>query len=200
METEEILAAIQKAAETIATPNWADIASVGLSLLAVVVAGFVAWKQNAISLKQAEIAEQQNKIVLFEKRYTVYEITKKLVRVAEEICDAKNMDDIFYAFQITFNDQLSKQSENINDSFKYFLYGIYNELGQARFLFPDDIYITISGMQADILLLCTEIRASADDEAFQKKKTLFCASAQKIKSEKIIEKMKEDLQLQSIRF
>lgn len=85
MESEEILVAIQRAAETIATPNWADIASVGLSLLAVIVAGFVARRQNKISKQQADISEQQNKIALFEKRYDVYYEVMKIIGIGEEL-------------------------------------------------------------------------------------------------------------------
>ncbi len=48
-----------------AKPNCAAWLSILLSLLAIVVAGYVA-------LKQANISEQQNKIALFEKKYKVY--------------------------------------------------------------------------------------------------------------------------------
>ena len=57
METEEILAAIQQAAETIAAPNWADKLALLVSFLAILVAAgvavYVAKKQNGISEKQA---------------------------------------------------------------------------------------------------------------------------------------------------
>lgn len=96
METVEILAAIQKAADTIATPNWAAIASVVISFLAVIVATgvaiYVAKKQNKITekqteiaLKQAEIAEQQNKIALFQERYSVYRETMKVQSISLQI-------------------------------------------------------------------------------------------------------------------
>ena len=64
---DELLVAIQNAANTIAAPNWADIMSACFSLFAIIVAGFVAWKQIEISRKQTDIADRQNKIALFEK-------------------------------------------------------------------------------------------------------------------------------------
>lgn len=99
METEEILVAIKKAAETIARPNWAAIASVAVSFLAVIVAGFVAWrqskiaieqnkiakKQNDIAASQAEISEQQNKIALFEKKYNAFIEISHVIRFGRAI-------------------------------------------------------------------------------------------------------------------
>lgn len=99
METEEILAAIQQAADTIAAPNWVAIASVAISFLAVIVAGFVAWKQSKIAIEQnkiakkqgdiaasqAEISEQQNKIALFEKKFFIYYEISKIVNLGQVI-------------------------------------------------------------------------------------------------------------------
>lgn len=78
METEEIIVEIQKAAETIAKPNCAAWLSILLSLLAIVVAGYVA-------LKQANISEQQNKIALFEKKYKVYCELFKIVNIGDQL-------------------------------------------------------------------------------------------------------------------
>lgn len=201
MKTEEILAAIQKAAETIATPNWAAIASVGLSFLAVVVAGFVAWKQNKIVLKQAEIAEQQNKIVLFEKRYDVYETVRKLVRVAEKIVECKNTNLICNAFQDTFEEWPSKEVKDLCEFRRTFLLNIYGKLDPAEFLFSDDIYGKILILQASLLLLIYAIieNNSSVTHEFEKYRIRFCESAGRIKSENILKKMETDLQLHSIR-
>lgn len=92
METEEILAAIQKAADTIATPNWAAvmsaIASVGAVIVAVVIAikqVEIAKKQNEIAEKQANISIEQNKIALFEKRFRAYDKISKIIGIAHVI-------------------------------------------------------------------------------------------------------------------
>lgn len=96
METEEILAAIQNAAETIATPNWAAWLSALAALGAVAVAIIVAVRQNNIANKQteiakaqteiakiqAEISKQQNKIALFEKRFLIYDKVSKIFNIA----------------------------------------------------------------------------------------------------------------------
>lgn len=92
METNEILVAIQAAANTIATPNWAVVLSVVTALGAVAVAIIVAIKQNKIAEKQneiaerqAEIAEQQNKIALFKERYVVYSELYKFFTICSQI-------------------------------------------------------------------------------------------------------------------
>ena len=53
---DKLLAAIQNAANTIATPNWADIMGTFCSLIDGAVAGIIACKQNKISREQTEIS------------------------------------------------------------------------------------------------------------------------------------------------
>lgn len=92
METEEILAAIQEAAKTIATPNWATvisaIASVGAVISAVVIAikqVGISNKQSKIAQNQAEISDQQNRIALFEKQYEVYCELFKMISIGNQL-------------------------------------------------------------------------------------------------------------------
>lgn len=92
METEEILAAIQRAADTIAKPNctaWLSaLAALGAVAVAIIVAvkqNNIAKKQNKIVLKQAEISEQQNRIALFDKRYEVYGELLKICNISNQI-------------------------------------------------------------------------------------------------------------------
>ena len=120
------------AANTIASPNWADKLSLLLSLAAIIVAGYVA-------LKQAKISEQQNKIALFEKRYVVYESLSKAVNAAEEISEVKNAEDIWNVFQGAFDMWPSKESENINTWRISLILGINEKLEQTEFLFSNDI-------------------------------------------------------------
>lgn len=200
METEEILVGIQKAAETIATPNWADKLSVAMSLLAVVVAGIVAWKQNKIVLAQAKIAEQQNKIALFEKRFTVYENMRKVVRVAEEIAEIKKPDDIWPVFQnVFFEEWHSENAENIKYERMALILNIHTNLEQAEFLFSEDIANAILFLRVDLLLLTRGIYGEFDGKLFEERKMKFCQDAEAVQKQRILEKIQNDLQLQSIR-
>lgn len=147
METEEILAAIQKAAETIATPNWAAILSVIISLLAVVVAGFVAWKQIEISKRQADISNKQNKIALFEKKYEVYCELFKVISIGGQIDDSKPFSrfeslheiEVIYGIDIAIDQGINDQLVSILTQVKLSEYIIR----QSMFLFD---YLT----EADI--------------------------------------------------
>lgn len=92
MEIEKILAAIQIAADTIATPNWAAwlsaVAALGAVAVAIVVAikqNKIAKKQNEIAEKQAEIAEQQNKIALFHERYAMYCELQRIIILGKQL-------------------------------------------------------------------------------------------------------------------
>lgn len=63
------------------------------TLDAVIVAIIIAIKQNKIAQKQTEISEQQNKIVLFEKRYEFYQMVRdclSLARFLPQFGDSKN--------------------------------------------------------------------------------------------------------------
>lgn len=208
METEEILAAIQKAADTIATPNWAAIASVVISFLAVIVAGFVAWKQfeitkkqNEIVVKQAEIAEQQNKIALFEKRYEVYTTLKEVVSLAEEIYKANCVDDVFDLYYRKFKEYQwpSKQEEHADYLWMPAFVKVLNNLEQSKFLFSQDIYDEISNLKLRLMLITSIVYLGDEEGVFNDKKMIFYQASEYFKSLKIFENIEADLQLRSIK-
>lgn len=124
----KFLRRFKKPRRQIGTPSWADIASVGLSLLAVIVAGFVAWKQfkianeqNVIVLKQAEIADKQNQIALFDKRFELYNILKSCTTSPEIIKLVKEDKDILKYLAIVFgrNSEATDELDNKEASFYY---------------------------------------------------------------------------------
>ena len=150
---DELLVTIQDAANTIATPNWADIMSVVFSLLAIIVAGFVAWRQNEISRKQSDIADKQNRIALFEKRFEIYNILLcchssvfilKLLRKDEDIL--KNL------FIIFAKDSLDDREFNRNEAVLY-LTRCCAKLQCATFVFPEKIASLIIDVSARLTAL-----------------------------------------------
>lgn len=82
---DEILVAIQDAANTIATPNWADILSTIFSFAAIVVAGVIAWRQNKIAEEQTAIAAKQNEFSAEQTQIAAkqMEFTKEQTQIAE---------------------------------------------------------------------------------------------------------------------
>lgn len=160
METEEILAAIQKAAETIATPNCAAWFSAVAAAIAVVVAIIVAImqyriykkqnkiaeeqtviskKQNEIAESQAEIARQQNRITLFEKRYNVYCEFQKIFYVYEEVNDDKlnydKIDDrilVLNCIETIYGIDFKLEDETKHIPFKSFIY-LLTQCSKSRY-------------------------------------------------------------------
>lgn len=78
MGSGEILNAIGNAAETIASPNYADKLALILSLIAILCA-------TGVAIFQSRISNQQNKIALFEKKYSVYCELFKIINVGDQL-------------------------------------------------------------------------------------------------------------------
>jgi len=145
LETEELFTAIQKAADTIANPNWAAIMSALASILAVIVAGIVAWKQygiakkqNEIAEKQADIADKQNKISLFERRYSAYKEIVNVLSLARDFNYFRSctLYKYFIGVLLTLN-YPEPQSSNPN-TFVYHarIDSTTSLIEQSTFLFP----------------------------------------------------------------
>lgn len=174
METEEILAAIQKAADTIAMPNWAAIASAGLSLLAVLVAGFVAWKQIEISKNQAEISEQQTQIALFDKRFELYNILNSCTTSPEIIKLVKNDEDILKYMFIVFAQRSEVTDEFDNENARVHLANCSMKLLQSGFLFSKEITSYIVDIASALLLLAyADVKADGQERFNEKKQGYF---------------------------
>ena len=202
METEEIFWAIQQAADTIATPNWADIASVGLSLLAVSVAGFVAWKQfkianeqNAIVLKQAEIADKQNQIALFDKRFELYNILKSCTTSPEIIKLVKEDKDILKYLAIVFGRNSEATDELDNKEASLYLTNCSLELQQSIFLFSKEITQYIVSISAALLLLaCADVEAGGQ-ERFNEKKQGYLMSIKEFEDKGGLRRIRDEMNI-----
>lgn len=200
METEEILAAIQNAAETIAEPNWADILSVVISLLAVVVAGFVAWKQieitreqTKITNKQAEISKEQNRISLLEMRMEIYELAVLAKIVAKEIIESANNNiescRIFARYFNEFPAMAGKLLANENQLNPQRVKLILEKISQADFVFSEEIRIHLLALSGHLL----DVMKLNNEENFPTSKDLLNHVVISIEENKIMEKMKNEL-------
>lgn len=202
METEEILVAIQKAAETIATPNWAAILSVVISLLAVVVAGFVAWRQygitkmqNDISQKQAEIAEQQNRIALFEKRYELYRIISDCRFLSLFLLEsAKKQSDIYTIVALAFNIDVNETPVQRNTVWPHISAKV-DKLKQSDFLFSKNISIYINRLSVSLLMLMAPDILHINDKKFDTLKGKYNKAVRELLEAKVLEEIEAQLQL-----
>lgn len=210
METEEILVALQKAAETTAAPNWADKLSVVISLLAVIVAGFVAWKQygitkkqNELSEQQAKIMDQQNKIAVFDKQFELYDITEKCLQFAKGISltmgfepKTVTLSNIRSTFLGTFSD--TYVAKDAIDQFDFMFYyqevcKIRKKLHQAEFLFSEEISRPLLSLADNLMyLICSDVFTNSG-MPFEALILSFTASANTLETEEILKKMKSEV-------
>lgn len=202
METEEILIAIQKAADTIATPNWADIASVGLSLLAVIVAGFVAWKQfeiakeqNEIVLKQAEIADKQNQIALFDKRFELYNILKSCISSSEIIKLVKKDKDILRYLAVVLGRNAEVTGELDNEKASLYLANCSIELQQSTFLFSKETAQYIRNVSAALLILAYADVEADGQKRFNEKKQGYLISIKKFEDNGGLKRVRDEMNI-----
>lgn len=170
-----------------------------MSFLAVLVAGYVALKQIEISRIQADISDKQNKIALFDKRFSVYETSRKCVYTANRISEiAENLDDVYDIFYVEFIAQQSLNPADIENKSPALFFNITDILLQSEFLFSDEINEKICAMSAYLLLLAAIKYRDNPDEIFESAKDRFCQCARDIESSNIFKLIKRDLQLQSI--
>lgn len=182
---DELLVAIQNAANTIATPNWADILGVFVSLAALFVAGFVAWRQNKILKRQTEImstqtsiADNQNKIALFEKRLEIYDLlsscrSSALILKAVE----KNEDILRYLFYVFLDDPKARRDFNRKEACLY-LSNCCSKLDRATFLFSGEIVSYIVRVSASLCLLVNaDAEVDGPMEFYERKQSYFEAIA-----------------------
>ncbi|MBD5154157.1 MAG: hypothetical protein HDT15_03530 [Oscillibacter sp.] len=196
------------AANTIATPNWADKLSLIISVVTAIIATIVAWRQieitamqNKIVLKQTEISEQQNKIALFEKRYEVYRTVKKVLNVADEIHKVTCIEDVYDIFYNNFKDWQWPRKED-RDADRLWMPAcveILNSLEQARFLFSQDVYEEISHLKLRFMVMLSIVYVKSGSGEFDEDKVKFYQSAEYFKTQKVIERIESDLQLRSIK-
>lgn len=203
LETKEILDAIQKATETIATPNCAAwlsaVASVGAVFAAIIIAvkqREISMKQNEIAEKQASIAEQQNRIELFEKRYELYQLAVKCMNVAFflESYRYHNANE-FYKYVFLYFNEIVMENQNVGkDRVTYAMNDIANRLHQSEFLFSSEVsnHIRLLAECFRSFVLLEDIFQSNED--FQKTKQQYCKTASMLKSNQILAKMKSELQ------
>lgn len=218
---EEIFCEIERianaAANTIASPSWADkidiiisIISALISLAAVVVAGYVARKQIGIAKKQnliaeeqakiskmqTNIADKQNKIALFEKRYELYKVVlscsffeEYLLKCAEEPSDA------YKIIGLAFNVNLTGEAEDKERVSSHISTKI-EILKQAEFLFSENTSNQINKLARDLLVFVNIDIFQIDSEKFNKLKEDFHKEFKAFRETGCLEDIEAQLQLQ----
>lgn len=194
---EEILTAIQEAANTIAAPNWADIMSVCFSLFAIIVAGVVAWRQNEISRKQKDIADKQNKIALFEKRFEIYDIlsscsaSAQVIKMLNKNENEDVLQDLFFVF---VNNPM--QHKNFNrDEARIYLTNCASKLQSASFFFSEEIVSYITAASVELLILANSDAKVDGPKKYEEKKQDYFEAIKNIDKNEVLKSMKAEMKM-----
>lgn len=192
---DELLATIQNAANTIATPNWADIMSVCFSLAAVIVACIVAWRQNEISRKQTSIADKQNKIALFEKRLEIYDILSAC-RSSVEILKSlgENEDMLKYLFVIFSDNPEDYRAYNRNEA-RLFLTNCSTKLQKADFFFSERVVPYIIRVSINLLALSDADIKTDGPRKYNERKQNYYESIKALDENKVFESIREEMKM-----
>lgn len=202
METKEILDAIQKAAETIATPNWAAvisaIASIGAVVVAVVIAikqVEIAKKQNEIAEKQTEIADKQNRIALFEKRFELYNILKSCTISPEIIKLVEGEKDILKYLANVLGQNSEAADEPDSNEAKLYLTNCSVKLQQSLFLFSKDITPYIINISVTLLLLAYADVEKDGQEKFNETKQRYFMSVKEFEDNEGLDRVRFEMNM-----
>lgn len=199
---DELLVAIQEAANTIAAPNCADKLSVLLSLLAILAAGFVAWRQNKISReqteiskRQTEIADRQNKIALFEKRHEIYDLLYTC-RISVQILKAvKTNEDILRLLFILFDENPQKHQEFNRDKAQQYLASCSTKLQYASFFFPQEIASYITSVSVELSFLADADAEIDGPEKYNEKKKRYFEAVEDLEENKVFERIRTEIKI-----
>lgn len=192
---DEILVAIQNAANTIAAPNWADILSVCFSLAAVFVACIVAWRQNEISRKQTEIADKQNRIALFEKRLEIYDILMSCRSSAHilKLLD-KDEDVLKHLFTAFSEDPKEYRKFNRNEA-NLFIANRSEKLFRANFFFSEKITPYIIHVSISLLILAESDINVDGPEKYNERKQGYFKAIETLEENHVFESIKEEMKM-----
>lgn len=208
---DEILVAIQEAANTIAAPNCADKLSVFLSFLAILAAGFVAWRQNKISREQTEIskkqteisqeqvaiADKQNRIALFEKRFEIYDIlsscsaSAQVIKMLNKNENEDVLQDLFFVF---VNNPM--QHKNFNrDEARIYLTNCASKLQSASFFFSEEIVSYITAASVELLILANSDAKVDGPKKYEEKKQDYFEAIKNIDKNEVLKSMKAEMKM-----
>lgn len=191
---DELLVAIQDAANTIASPNWVDILSVCFSLAAVIVACFVAWRQNEISRKQADIADKQNIIALFEKRLEIYEILSSCKINAQILGWLYKGEDILKCLFSSLVKNEKEYQEHRNEKSVY-LINCSIKLQRATFLFPEEIAPYILNVSNKLYDLVAADSKDDGSKKYAEKKQMYFKAIDDLDKNGVIKKIEEEMKM-----
>ena len=204
----EMIQTLQTIADNIqaaSQPGVIEYLSIVISFISVVVSGFAIWFAVQVPNK---IAEEQNRIAIFEKRYSVYREIYRCHTFGFIAQFTENSDEVRKAFLTSFEkevlidvDQTKIHMEtDLSWNLKILMriQTLLETLRQSEFLFADNPWIC--EYSENVASLITELVApiSMDDKEFIQAKKKFLDLMNDKMYDKVLDKIEEELQLKNI--
>jgi len=183
--------ALVEAVQSVATPTWADIATALIAFLALIgtiVMAFlqkrIAKQQTIIAAKQADIADQQNKIALFEKRYTLYDQVGRCTTFAFLLEEFGTLENFLWLDKAAFADT-GRTDHNVSlDDVMELNRKTLAVTKQADYLFGKELSEKIAGLCARLVLLVSLMEfPQADQTVYADRKESFCTYAREFEEQ-----------------
>lgn len=177
--------ALVEAVQSVATPTWADIAT---ALIGTIVMAFlqnrIAKQQTIIAAKQADIADQQNKIALFEKRYTLYDQVGRCTTFAFLLEEFGTLENFLWLYKAAFADT-GRTDHNVSlDDVMELNRKTLAVTKQADYLFGKELSEKIAGLCARLVLLVSLMEfPQADQTVYADRKESFCTYAREFEEQ-----------------
>lgn len=206
---DELILAIQEAANTIASPTWADIMGVFLSFVAIVVAFIVAFmqykilkrqtnildKQTSIVDKQTSIADRQNQIALFEKRLEIFDILLACSVSIRQVKPTNKYEDILKNIvSLLAEDPWPYQKFDRVEAAIY-LSNCSMKLRRSTFLFPDKIVPYLLRISKALILLASADAKTDGLEKYNEKIQRYFETIEDFEKKEILKDIQEEMKI-----
>lgn len=146
------------------------------------------------------VADKQNKIALFEKRYELFNFVDRCEIFASTLNNRKDNTRVRHLFLACFFDVLQQDKANDNDFFLPKIGGCFDKIRQTDFLFKNtDIQLLMGELSTTVYDIVQSALSIEDDPKASKeldgniKKLITFVNGNKYK--KLVSKMKEELML-----
>ena len=193
----EMIQALQTIADNIqatSQPGWVEFLTIGISFVSMAISGIAIW--FAI-----RVADKQNKVSLFEKRFDCYTLIQKMLVCGEEIktCETKKEIQVAFRFYLDVTGDIG-YNKSLTE-FICILKQLEPRLVTVEFLFRKyDVSLLQEMLNVSIELVCA-VAVSCPDEAneclpmkameLKRKYCTLCAEYQ----QNYVESMEKDLKL-----
>lgn len=151
------------------------------------------------------IAEGQNRIALFEKKYQIYREIRHcytfcyILKLAEDVTEARKMFLISFEKEMIINNEVGTMDEGVDWDFKAMIrvQKLSEVLRQSQFLFADNQWIFKYTEELVTALTIMIGSTPMNDEEFKQAKNRFLDIMNGETSKKVFDQMTQELQLKS---